>query len=513
MAKRVLMIVGDQWRADCLSLLGHPAVRTPHLDALAAEGTLFLNHFCQASPCGPSRASLLTGLYAMTHRSLRNGTPLDARFDNIAKQARGAGLQPILFGYTDTSADPRGRDPQDPALSTYEGVLPGFAVGLQDSEAHRDWRRALLRRGYAFDPTEETAPFVTAADPGHAHALQPALYEAQDSLAAFLTDAFLDFLATDGGGDWLAQVVMLHPHPPLVAPAPYHALVEPEACPPPRRGTPEEEKALHPWLDCYLSAGRQLEYHRDLAVPHLALDAAEVRRVRATYYGLIAEVDAQIGRIVTALKAQGLYEDTLILFTVDHGEMLGDHWMFGKDGFFDPAFHIPLILRDPRPAADAARGRRIEAFTEAVDLMPTVLDWLGREIPPACDGRSLLPFLEGRPPADWRQEAHWEYDFREPVTQEPERALGLTSDECGLCVLRGRRWKYVHFTALPPLLFDLEADPEERVNLAGRPEHRAVELDCAQRLLSWRMRHAERTLANVLLTPDGPFERKVARRG
>ena len=104
----VLFICADQWRGDCLSALGHPVVRTPNLDALARDGVLFRNHFGQCTPCGPSRISLLTGLYLMNHRSGRNGTPLDSRHTNIALEARKAGHEPALFGYTDSSVDPRG---------------------------------------------------------------------------------------------------------------------------------------------------------------------------------------------------------------------------------------------------------------------------------------------------------------------------------------------------------------------------------------------------------------------
>jgi len=118
MAQRlnILYITADQWRGEALSARGHPVVRTPHLDALAADGVLFESHYGQCTPCGPSRASLHTGLYAMTHRSVRNGTPLDARFTNIALEARKAGYDPALIGYTDTSVDPRGLDPDDPRL-------------------------------------------------------------------------------------------------------------------------------------------------------------------------------------------------------------------------------------------------------------------------------------------------------------------------------------------------------------------------------------------------------------
>ena len=122
----VLLITADQWRGDCLSAAAHPVVRTPNLDRLASGGVSFGRHFAQAAPCGPSRAALYTGMYLMNHRSVLNGTPLDARHDNVALVARRLGYEPALFGYTDTSLDPRELDDDDPWLRTYEGPLPGI---------------------------------------------------------------------------------------------------------------------------------------------------------------------------------------------------------------------------------------------------------------------------------------------------------------------------------------------------------------------------------------------------
>ncbi len=114
--RKVLFISADQWRGECLSALGHPTVKTPHLDALMAESVLFKRHYTVVAPCGPARASLHTGLYLMNHRSGRNGTPLDARHTNVALGSAQDRARPHLLGYTDTSADPRGRHPSDPAL-------------------------------------------------------------------------------------------------------------------------------------------------------------------------------------------------------------------------------------------------------------------------------------------------------------------------------------------------------------------------------------------------------------
>jgi hypothetical protein len=123
----VRLITLDQFRGDSLSCAGHPVVRTPNLDRLAAGGVRLARHYSQSAPCSPGRASLYTGLYQMNHRVVANGTPLDRRFDNIAKAARRAGYAPALFGYTDQSIDPRdARGASDERLSNYDGVLPGF---------------------------------------------------------------------------------------------------------------------------------------------------------------------------------------------------------------------------------------------------------------------------------------------------------------------------------------------------------------------------------------------------
>ena len=514
--RKVLFISADQWRGECLSALAHPCVRTPHLDALAAEGVLFRNHYCQASPCGPARTSMLTGTYMMNHRSLRNGTPLDARFTNIAIEARKAGYNPTLFGYTDTSPDPRQYAADDPALKTYEGVLPGMTVGLQLPDHMAAWIADLRSKGYDLPRGRRDVYRPVAGYPGaegRGHSFAPPVFTAADSETTFIADAALRYLSVRQGQNWFVHLVFLRPHPPIIAPEPYNRMYDPATVPMPRRaGSPEAEAAQHPYLAYTLEALTEIGAYNE-HYPHslLDIDETEVRQLRATYYGMITQVDDQIGRLVAHLKKTGEYDQTLILFTCDHGEMLGDHWMWGKAGYFDEAYHIPLIIRDPRTAADDGRGRIVSEFTESVDLMPTILDWLGREPPAQCNGFSLLPFIEGRTPAGWRREVHWEYDFRDVVRQNPERALGIDSDQCTLNVIRDFRYKYVHFAALPPLLFDLQDDPGQFRTLASEPVELPRMLGYAQKLLSWRMEHAERTLTGMFLTDDGVFERRPAK--
>ena len=135
----ILFITADQWRGDALSSLGHPHVKTPNLDAISADGVAFKQHYAQATPCGPSRASLYTGMYMHNHRSLLNGTPLDGRHTNVALEVRKSGCKPALFGYTDVSLDPREYSPEDYATKTYEGVLPGFEAVSHVNSAGKHW--------------------------------------------------------------------------------------------------------------------------------------------------------------------------------------------------------------------------------------------------------------------------------------------------------------------------------------------------------------------------------------
>ncbi len=206
-------------------------------------------------------------------------------------------------------------------------------------------------------------------------------------------------------------------------------------------------------------------------------DEATVRKVRAIYAGLAMEVDHHLGRVFAALRDSGRWDDTVVVFTADHGEQLFDHWMLGKTGYYDQSAHIPLIIRDPRPASNAGRGQSVRAFTESIDVMPTLLALAGLDAPPNCDGASLLPFCAGRAPAQWRDEAHWSYDFRDIRSKRFERLFGLPSDWCNLQVVRTEKLKYVHFAGQPPVLFDLVEDPDELVNRADDPGARL----CASR--------------------------------
>jgi arylsulfatase A-like enzyme len=234
----VLFITADQWRGECLGVVGHPLVRTPNLDALAAEGTLFQNHYANAAPCSPARATLYTGLYQMTNRVVRNGSPLSDRFDNIARAGRRQGYSPTLFGYTDQSADPTVLAPNDPWLRTYEGILPGFDVRARLAEDEKPWLGWLRRQGLDF-PDRETA-HLPVRDIGRVSNAPPG-YGAGRRQTAYLAEHFTDWLG-EQDGPWFAHLSFLRPHPPFIVPEPYNTMVSPDAVPAFRRAESVEAR-------------------------------------------------------------------------------------------------------------------------------------------------------------------------------------------------------------------------------------------------------------------------------
>ena len=489
----VLFVVIDQLRADAVfgPLAAH--VPTPNLDRLKAEGTSFHTHVTVTAPCGPARASLLTGLYAMNHRSIRNGTPLGRHHTNLALEARKVGHEPLLFGYTDAQQDPTDRDPEDPDLATYENCLPGFRelVEMRFETAY-EWTAFLAREGYHLPrPLPERLfdlyrPNSLAEKP---EIRDPAIYRAEHSDTAYLTDRTLAHLAVRTDRPWFAHVTYIRPHPPFVAPAPFNRLIEPAELPGPVTATP-----AHPFVSAWFSEPSQKKMIWDFDGRCDALTPEQVADIRAVYLGLLAEVDQHLGRLLDFLDETGQADRTLVVVTADHAEMLGDHGMWGKDNVFDGAFRIPLLIRGPGVAA----GRVVTAPTESVDVAPTILGQIGAAVPPAMDGRPLTPFLtgDGTPPADWRTAAFMEVDFASPGRPTRfQNALGLSVTAANAAILREAKWKYVHFNGgVPPLLFDLETDPGETVNLADDPAFASERLRLASAMLDRRMSRAFRGL-------------------
>ena len=506
----VLFIVVDQWRADCVPFLGAPHLRTPALDRLCREGTTFANHVTTTVPCGPARASLLTGLYLMNHRAVQNTIPLDRRHTNLAHAMRACGHDPALVGYCTSTPDPRATPHNDPRFVALGDVMEGFrpvATFEPQMDGYFGW---LAQQGYRLPAKREDVWLPEGQDAVPGATDRPARIPASLSDSSYFTERALTYLKGRNGKPFFLHLGYYRPHPPFVACAPYHAMYDPaDMAPPVRAATAAEEARQHPLLDFYLRTTLQESFFQrgEGAVPDM--DEAAIRQMRATYFGLMTEVDDCLARVFAFLDETDQWRDTLIIFTSDHGEQLGDHHLLGKIGYFDESFRIPLVIKDP---GANRRGAVETAFTESIDVMPTIIDWLGGDIPHACDGVSLLPWLRGPQPDNWRRELHYEYDFRDIYYSKPERDLGIGMDQSSLCVVQDARYKYVHFAALPPLFFDLEADPHQFRNRAEDPAYVGLVKTYAQEALSWRLEYADRTLTHFRATPNGLDDRSRHRR-
>jgi arylsulfatase A-like enzyme len=467
----VLFVTLDEFRSDCLSAAGHPVVATPTLDRLAAEGVRFASHFSQAAPCAPGRASLYTGMYQMNHRVVANGAPLEDRFDNVARMARRAGYAPALFGYTDQGIDPSTvRDPADPRLDTYEGVLPGFDAVLPLDGRFLGWLAWLEELGYGV----LSAPDALRSEPDR---------PAEHSASAFLSDALIGWIDRQDG-PWFAHASYFRPHFPYAAAGDYSTRYPPDDVDLPLPALP----GLHPLYDLALG----------IELVRAPADPADLARLRAQYFGMVSEVDHQLGRVVDHLRAAGTLDDTLVVVTSDHGEQLGDHGLIWKLGFFEESYRIPCIIRHPGHRATA--GRVVSRFTENVDLLPTLADVLDQEVPVQCDGASLLPFLVGANPDDWRTAAHYEWDWRDMV-MGPTRTSGGPDpglERYNLAVERTDTHAYVQFADCSWLCVDLASDP----TWATTTDDPAVVLPLAQSMLSWRSRHLGGAYTQRLLGRD-----------
>lgn len=472
----VLLITLDQFRADCLSIAGHPIVKTPNIDHLARHGVRLTRHYSQCAPCSPGRASLYTGMYQMNHRVVANGTPLDRRFDNVALLARRAGFNPVLFGYTDQSADPRDTDgPDDWRLNSFEGVLPGFDCQLfipEYGNEHQEWIEHLRKNGF-------DVPF-NAQQALRSEPERPTEF----GISAFLTDRFLGWLDRQEGS-WFAHTSYLRPHPPYSAAGKWSTAYSPDDVELPI--TPSDER--HPFHDFALQ------------IPSAkAPDTEEgLRQMRAQYYGMICDVDEQLGRVFDALKARGEWDDTMIILTADHGEQLGDHGLKEKLGFFEQSYHIVGVVRDPR--IPERNGTTVDRFTENVDIVPTIAEAFGQPVPLQCDGLPLGDLLRGQEPPHWRHAATYEYDWRHffirmggrewPWDRRPEKQ--------NLAVRRYEHDAYVHFGDGTWMAFDTKSDSTWRTPL--KETSRVLEM--AHDMLSWRAQHLNRELTGMLNESGG----------
>ena len=306
---------------------------------------------------------------------------------------------------------------------------------------------------------------------------------ADQSASAYLTGGLLDWIDRQDG-PWFAHASYFRPHPPYAAAGHWSTRYAPAdlAAPIPAGAD------LHPLHAAFLG----------LPACAAPADPAAMAQLRAQYFGMVSEVDDQIGRVVERLEAIAQYDETVIVVTSDHGEQLGDHGLVGKLGYFEQSYRVPFLVRDPGHPASA--GRVVRECTEAVDLLPTVAELLGLDVPGQCDGTSLVPFLAGETPQRWRGAAHYEWDWRDQLIG-PHRESGGPDprlERRNLAVERTPTHAYVQFADGTWLCFDLAADPSWHTSV-GDP---GVVLPLAQSMLTWRSTHLGGPYTQMLLGSD-----------
>ncbi|KHQ53006.1 sulfatase-like hydrolase/transferase [Mameliella alba] len=496
----ILFIMYDQLRFDYLSCAGHPHLHTPNFDRVAERGVRFTNAYVQSPICGASRMSFYTGRYVSSHGAQWNGFPLRVGEVTLGDHLRALGMDCWLLGKTHMKADAKGMERLGLAPDSMIGARQadcGFDAWARDDglwgsgpDGDYDQKRSpyneyLKARGYDGDN-----PWADYANAGVSdgeiasgwmfmNADKPANIREEDSETPWLTSETIRFV-DQAKGPWCAHVSFIKPHWPYIVPAPYHDMYGHNQIQPPLRH-PVELDDPHPVLGAYHDARVAQAFQRD-----------EVRdKVIPAYMGLIKQCDDQLGRLLDHLEATGQMDDTMIVLTSDHGDYLGDHWLGEKDFFHEASVKIPMIICDPRTSADATRGTTCDALVEGIDLAATFVEAAGGAVPDhIIEGRSLMPWLRGEAPKDWRQFVISEYDYS--VTPRAE-ALGVQPRDARMMMVFDGRWKLIHFEGgFRPMLFDLETDPHEFADLGDDPAYQAQVDRLYDCLGQWGRRMAQR---------------------
>ena len=496
----ILFIMYDQLRFDYLSCAGHPHLKTPNFDRVAAKGVRFTNAYVQSPVCGGSRMCFYTGRYASSHGAHWNGFPLRVGEQTLGDHLRKNGMDCWLIGKTHMKADAEGMERLGLSADSVIGARQaecGFDPWIRDDglwgtgpdglydEKRSPYNEYLKAKGYeAENPWAEFANATIEGDEIASgfifkNADKPANIREEDSETPWLTDRTLEFLA-EQKGPYCAHISYIKPHWPYIVPAPYHNMFNHNHVPQALKHDCERDDA-HPVLDAYQNNKIAQAFQKE-----------EVRnKVIPAYMGLIKQCDDQLGRILDALEASGQIDDTMIVLTSDHGDYLGDHWLGEKDLFHEQSVKIPMIIFDPRSEADSTRGTVCDALVESIDLVATFIEVAGGEVPiHIVEGRSLMPWVHGETPSDWRAFAISEYDYS--VTPQAVK-LGLEPKDARLFMVFDGRYKMMHAEGgFRPMLFDLQTDPDEFIDLAKGDDHQQ-EIDRLYGYLrQWGLRLAQR---------------------
>jgi len=441
----ILVIMADEHAPQFSGFGGHPIVKTPHMDRLAARGVLFQNMYCNSPLCVPSRMSFMTGRYPHHNGAYDNSTALSSDAVTWAHLLRAAGYDTALSGKQHFVGPDQ-----------LHGFQAQLAFDLHASNHHGvfDWEKGTPVAARPWPGLERAGPGTTRE------------IEVDDAVEAAALEYIRDPLRKER--PWALDVGFIAPHFPLVVPERYWQMYSPDDVDLP-----------------ILPAGHLEHQHpvftrmRGMFGAAQVFPEAQVRRGRAAYYGLITYLDEKIGELLAALDETGQTENTLVIYTSDHGEMNGEHGMWRKSNFYEQSVRVPLIMSWPAGGVGAGKegktlhgGRVVGPSVSLVDVVATVVEAAGTQPVTPLDGESLLPLARGHAGAErgWKDEAFSEY-----------LAHGVARP---VAMLRRGRYKLIYSLDDTPILFDLETDPGEFNDLGSDLAHAVVREELRTALLS-----------------------------
>lgn len=438
----ILFIMVDEMRWDAMSSQHHPVVSTPNLDRLAKQGTRFTNCYSVAPVCCPARATAFTGRYADVHGVINDGMPANAGEVFLPSILKHYGYHTAISGklhYTPAHYD-YGFD----QFWTFANEGPHPELGYP----------AYLKKKYGSPNKWASIPGTCPwPDDPLGHDVGVFKYPEADFETNWITDRSIDYLRQrkDNNQPWFLFTSYLKPHSPSVEPQPWFSKYDPNAIPIPK--LPPNIKEL-----------RAREHGRGKR--HLIDDEKMLRAISGVYYGAIAHVDAQVGKLLGELERLGMADDTMILFTADHGNMLGDRGRMFKGVMYEGSSHVPLLFRGPKGAAEN-KGRVEDKIIEATDVMPTIMETAGLPIPAGVQGRSFLKVARG-------EEKNWK-----------DRAFS----QLATAMVRTPGFKLIDNSrnlSGSLELYDMRNDPKEERNLVNEAKHKEMIAEFKKQLTTWR---------------------------
>jgi choline-sulfatase len=421
--KNMLFIMSDEHQARAAGCYGHPFVKTPNMDRLAAAGTRFAAAYTASPICVPARAAFATGRYAHEIGNWCNGHPYTGAVEGWGHRLQAEGHSVVSIGklHYRNETDPTGFDTQIVPMHVVDGK--GDVMGaIRDTLPVRSKNKS----------------FSEKIGPGDSPYIE---YDSK------IADHAADWLAAEAprhkDKPWCLFVSFVCPHFPLIAPPRFYEMY-PAADMPLPEPHPDRGYLRHPWVEASARCHVYDDYFTD-----------ETRRIAiASYYGLCSFLDENIGKVLKALDDAGLANDTRVVYTSDHGENLGKRGLWGKSCMYEHAAQVPLILA----GADVPKGKTVKTAVSHLDAYQTILDCLALKPTPAehdLPGRSLYR-IAAEPDDDSRA-----------VFSEYHAAGAAT----GAFLLRRGRYKLIYYVDMAPELYDLDADPEELNDLSASPDH------------------------------------------